>query len=171
MKLEFMGLFSDKLKSRFWSKVKIGTDNECWIWQASKNGKGYGRFKIGGCTMRAHRVAFFLMNGSFPECVCHACDNPSCVNPSHLWAGTNLDNNADKVSKGRSRTGNQHGENNPMSELCDSQVAYIKRLIEAGYKNTEISKWYGVSHGMISRIKLGLSWKHVSPATLIPFVR
>lgn len=86
---------------RFWNKVEK-TDG-CWLWTASKNRQGYGYFRFDGKMMKAHRMAWLLVHGEIPEgmLVCHTCDNPSCVNPEHLWLGTNQDNQNDMNAKGR----------------------------------------------------------------------
>ena len=86
---------------RFWDKVdKTG---ECWIWTAYTKTDGYGQFKFDGKMRGAHRMAWLLTNGEIPDgmLVCHTCDNPSCVNPNHLFLGTNQDNADDKMNKGR----------------------------------------------------------------------
>jgi hypothetical protein len=88
---------------RFWDKV-VKTDT-CWVWTASVNGKGYGSFGYGGRVQLAHRVSWQMHCGPIPPglCVCHACDNPSCVRPDHLFLGTIKDNNRDRDRKGRGR--------------------------------------------------------------------
>lgn len=95
---------------RFWSKVKTGDPKDCWPWQASVFGFGYGAFRYGARTLRAHRVAWILARGgSIPDglSVLHRCDNPPCCNPLHLKLGTQMDNTEDRMRRGRSR--NQFG--------------------------------------------------------------
>src|SRR5258708_2027850 len=87
----------------FWSKVAIGGDNECWIWQTGKDQDGYGAFWWSNRQVKAHRFSWGLFGGSIPDgmYVLHSCDNPSCVNPSHLFLGTTQDNTADRDIKER----------------------------------------------------------------------
>lgn len=89
---------------RFWSKVKITSTEGCWLWLGGKKRNGYGTFRSEGKTYTAHRVAWFYLYGELPPShmlACHTCDNPSCVNPSHLFLGTHSDNALDSVVKGR----------------------------------------------------------------------
>lgn len=96
-----------EIATRFWRKVKRGPPDECWPWTGRRGGRGYGR--VGSCG--AHRLAWELTNGAIPAglWVLHRCDNPPCVNPSHLWLGTHADNMADMRAKGRSARGDRHG--------------------------------------------------------------
>jgi len=101
-------------ENRFWAKVNKLGENECWPWMASKSQRGYGVFGFRGTIWKAHRVAYTMAIGEIPSglLVCHKCDNPSCCNPAHLWAGTSSDNNRDRSIKGR----NNHpkGDNHPL---------------------------------------------------------
>jgi hypothetical protein len=86
---------------RFWSKVD--KSGECWLWTAYRDHSGYGIFGLNGRNQRAPRVAYELLVGPIPQgmYILHSCDNPPCVNPSHLRVGTNLENVQDKMNRGR----------------------------------------------------------------------
>lgn len=103
---------SHTMSARFWSKVNIsGGATSCWPWMAGRLWVGYGMFCLRGKTKRAHRVAWEIANGEIPSdlCVLHRCDNPSCVNPAHLFLGTSADNTRDMVAKHRQAAGDRHG--------------------------------------------------------------
>lgn len=89
-------------KCRFEAKIEK-QKNGCWIWKSSKTNSGYGKFNIRGKHMVAHRYSYELYKGSIPKgmCICHSCDNKLCVNPEHLWIGTQKDNIQDCKNKGR----------------------------------------------------------------------
>lgn len=95
------------IEDRLWSRVDKTPDG-CWVWLGPTNRSGYGeigRDAPSGGTVRVHRLSYQLAYGSIPDgqCVLHRCDNRPCVRPDHLWLGTQSDNNADMVAKGRAR--------------------------------------------------------------------
>lgn len=108
-----MAEFDDSTIARFWSKVEkdgpvlahVAELGACWIWTSWRNSQGYGRTMIGSMTRKwlTHRIAWIITNGPLPDgmFVLHHCDNPPCVNPAHLWAGTIADNCHDRDRKGR----------------------------------------------------------------------
>jgi hypothetical protein len=105
------------LAARFWARVQKAAPDECWEWLGGRTGPGYGALTRDGgkVQVKAHRVSYELHHGPIPDglYVCHTCDNPGCVNPAHLWAGTPQDNMTDKVLKGRAFQWS--GARNPMS--------------------------------------------------------
>lgn len=144
-------------EDRFWSKVNIGEDSKCWEWRGARLPRGYGKFGVRGAGsgwQLAHRVAWELAYDKIPEglCVCHHCDNPSCVNPSHLFLGTYADNNADMAAKGRRAQA-------PTAKISETDVLEIRRLYagaDLGYQ--EIGEMFGVCAGTVGRIVRRDSW-------------
>jgi hypothetical protein len=134
----------------------------CWEWTAAKDADGYGKFKGEACGViytSAHRYSWVLHNGRpVPEglVVCHSCDNPSCVNPAHLWLGTNDDNMKDKVAKGRQRV--PRGEEHPDALLTEAQVRAI--LVDPR-PYTALAAEYGVKPSTIGSVKNRVSWAHI----------
>jgi hypothetical protein len=96
--------------TRFWSFVARGGDDDCWLWQGGTFGRGYGAFKVAGKQMRAHRISYFIAHGELPQLnICHTCDTPGCMNPGHLFPGTDAENMADRDRKGRQARGDKNG--------------------------------------------------------------
>jgi hypothetical protein len=147
---------------RFWSKVNKQAENGCWEWTASKRGRGYGQFKLDGTMATAHRVSWMLEHGPIPAgegyhgtCVLHRCDNPPCVNPDHLFLGTNADNMRDMAEKGRQDAA---GESNGRAKLTEADV----HAIRADNRSPRaIAAEYGVSQNQISLIKNRKRWTHI----------
>lgn len=96
---------------RFWAKVNAGADNECWLWTASTFKFGHGAFWFNGKVWGAHQFSYLLHNQDYDEkkFVCHTCDVPQCVNPSHLYLGDHESNMQDMVERGRANGGNRGG--------------------------------------------------------------
>lgn len=155
------GQFYCSIKCRFWDKAEILGPDECWNWKAAKLQDGYGRFGYQGSHSLAHRFAWFLTHGPIPNnrCILHKCDNPACVNPSHLFLGTMLDNSIDMFQKNRQR--HLKGEYNPVAKLTNEQVKEIKIQLVKGCKQSLLAKKYGVAYPTISHINSGFTWSHV----------
>lgn len=142
------------LEKRFRNYFTERGPQDCWIWTGSCNHLGYGRIGEGGdkCKRIAvHRLAWELRHGTIPVGlqVLHHCDNPPCVNPNHLFLGTNADNMADKARKNR---------NQAERSLTIEQAAEIKASNRRG---GELAKQFGVTASVISDIKRGRTYKHV----------
>jgi len=141
-------------RERFESKY-TKAESGCWDWTAFANPAGYGRFRFDGKTVLAHRFAYELYVGPLPEGLwaLHKCDNPKCVNPEHLFLGTNQDNITDKVSKNRQ-----------YSKLTDLQVAAIRELYATGnYYQEHLGAIFNTTQSQISYIVNRKSWKHLTP--------
>ena len=136
---------------------KVGKTDTCWIWFGPKNSQGYGQFSFNGYNYRAHRFIWSYFNGEQPAkmCICHKCDNPSCVKPSHLFLVTYSENRIDAIKKGRIVA--KCGEDHPRAKLTNKDVAKIR---EIGRKVTlrEMGKEFGVNITSIDRVILNKSF-------------
>ncbi len=135
----------------------------CWEWTGHIGSNGYGQIKAFGRMVSAHVFAFTLYKGPVPDNlqVLHSCDNPSCVNPHHLFLGSHADNVSDKCKKGRGRFRPHLGSKNGCSKLTEEQVKEIREL-KGRVIQTVMAERYGVSQALISLILLKKGWKHVS---------
>ncbi len=151
----------EQTKKRFWDKVD--RSGHCWNWTAGKAGKGYGSFWLEGKNVRAHRFVYSLLYGNIPDglFICHHCDNPLCVKPSHLFLGTNSDNIRDSVAKGGCRTPRNIGEKNANSKLCENDVREIRRLCSLGVRQNLLAKMWEISNAHISCIVHRKWWSHI----------
>lgn len=155
------GIENQRAVERFWSRVHV-TDG-CWTWGAYRNTKGYGVVCISANGYRAyalaHRFSWAIANSDVPSdgmFICHHCDNPPCVNPAHLFLGTNDDNVLDCVKKGRIAI----GEKNSRAILNESDVRDIRHMAKT-MSGVSIAAHYGVSTGAVYNIIHRVRWKHV----------
>lgn len=146
---------------RFMEKVEIRKDG-CWLWRAYIRPNGYGEFTDKQRrTIGAHVVSYEMFTGRHvptDSVVCHKCDVKCCVNPDHLFLGTQSENMADKVQKKRQARGQSHG----MSKVTPEIVRQIRDKSASGISAVELSREYAITPTHISRIIRGLAWTHLS---------
>ena len=145
------------LEERFWSRVK--KTPTCWIWTGQVSKGGYGRLRVGKRMPGAHRVSWELTRGPIPTGldILHTCDVRLCVNPRHLFLGTDFDNQRDASRKGR--LGGNSGERNGSSKLTLSKVHRARRLYSQGFTQRRLAEDFGVSQPTIGRAIRGVTWR------------
>ena len=144
----------NSLEMRFWPKIH--KTNQCWIWLALVDRDGYGKIEKSPPekgTLRAHRVSWMIHHGLIPENlnVLHKCDNPGCVNPSHLFLGGAKENARDCMIKRR----------HPMIKLSVEEIYKVRCFCDAGLKDREISEKTGVERSQVNRIRNRKIWQYV----------
>lgn len=164
---------------RFWGKVSLTANQDlCWKWEAGKDQDGYGKFKIFGSNYRSHRISYYLFNNVDPKelKVCHKCDNPVCVNPFHLFLGTNAENIKDRDIKGRQNCGKgknhwtavspekiRRGVDNPACKYTEEDILKMVEMKKSGeYTNREIAEAFGCPKTYIRQIMVGERWSHLT---------
>ena len=154
---------------RFLAHITIDDLDVCWEWSGVRYPTGYGRF-IDGYRKRmgVHRAAHKIFNGPVPDdmLVCHTCDNRLCCNPSHLFAGTKHDNNADCARKGRNGAHVKphrvmRGQNHPNATLTASQVERIFAN-KGKLPQQRVAAIFGIPHHRVSAIWIGKTWRHIT---------
>ena len=155
-----------KVWNRFWAKVDDGgfPPDECWEWRGCILQSGHGQFSINGKRTNAHRVSYEMAHGSIPKgkMICHRCNNPACVNPGHLYAGTSKSNAQDSI-----RAGTFHfikhglGEKHPCAKLTERVVMKIREQSGFGTSYRKLASQYGVSYGAIAKVVRRETWVHV----------
>ena len=136
-----------EIEARFWARVLKKGSDDCWEWLGCLTGAGYGHFVINGKTIGAHRFSYQLHIGSVADLwVLHTCDNPKCVNPNHLFLGTQFDNMRDMVKKGRGYV----PDNRVLTQeqVNEIRIKYIPRI----YTSYELAKEYNVSQHVIMNV-------------------
>lgn len=163
--LDSTSLTSSQIAS-FNTRFVVGTPNECWQWKGALVPKGYGQFSFkvnGRCEAhKASRIAYALAYGRVPsdKFVLHRCDNPGCVNPSHLFLGTQLDNISDRRLKDRA----PRGSRNVRSKLTDELVTKMRRWYSDKYSISAIAARAGITPGGAALAIFGKTWAHVPGA-------
>lgn len=156
------------IEQRFWPRVdRRGGPDACWLWTGAHNlgPRPYGLVSVNGRPMLAHRVSYILSFGAIEAGldICHRCDNPPCVNPSHLFPGTRKENMADGTSKGR-LVGKRHVEGvaHPFAKLNPTSVREMRALYAAGGVDTfALAAKYGVRQSTAWAAIRGFTWKSV----------
>ncbi|MDI6868544.1 MAG: HNH endonuclease signature motif containing protein [Coprothermobacterota bacterium] len=152
-------------EERFFSKVNVGDPDSCWEWQGKTIKDGYGAFHFRGKRVIASRFAWTLFYGEIPPgmYVLHKCDNPACVNPRHLFLGTQKENMQDAVLKLR-----KSGPHNGKTKLSWPQVDTIRLLLERGWSTYRLAKLFEVDHKTIWQIREGKTWREPAEVMLHP---
>ncbi len=141
------------LTESFLQRIHVpGSPTDCWLWDGAIGSDGYGRVRRSGRTYSAHRYAYRLFKGPIPEglCVLHRCDEPRCINPTHLFLGTKLDNSRDMQRKGR--------QGYSAHKLTAEQVRELRARLEAGESKRSLSEAFGVCRSTVQDIASGDSW-------------
>lgn len=141
------------LDERFWSKVD--KTETCWNWTAGCFKSGYGAFSVNGKPQLAHRLALENKLGVIENHALHFCGNRRCVNPDHLYDGTQVENVKDMLLVGNNAKGSKHGH----AKLSESQVLEMRSM--SGIKSTELAVKYGISVGVVNRILAKTIWRHI----------
>ena len=147
------------IEDRFWTFVRKG--DGCWIWAGAMTDRGYGKLNggplVGNVAVLAHRISYAIHCGFTPENmeVCHKCDNPSCVNPGHLFLGTRLDNSHDARKKGRIVREERHS----CAKLTKRKVKAIRNARASGTRYKHLAARFGVSESTIGDVITGRTWK------------
>lgn len=139
------------------------TSTNCWEWFGKKRGNGYGCFYWKGKYISAHRFSFqyFHKTPLSDLYVCHSCDNKKCVNPTHLFLGTNRDNILDAVTKGIHGKNLHRGETHYKATLYASDIMLIRRLAAKGFSHSHISDLFDIQRRSVTKIVNKTTWKHV----------
>lgn len=161
--------FTQKRIARFWSRVNKNGPiiraelGPCWVWPPTKHDK-YGRFD----NRLAHRVSYVMATGCDTDLlVLHKCDNPACVNPDHLFAGTPLDNTLDRKAKGRKGGSGPHtpsprrGEKSNWAKLTEESVREMRLLYKQGVKTKYLAARFEIGATGVFNVVSRKTWKHI----------
>lgn len=167
-KSSFVSDFFDRYFDRYIEEPNSG----CWLWIGSRTSGGYGNLREGGRSLYAHRASYEATHGCASAdgvVIRHRCDNPACINPSHLLGGTYAENNADAWSRGRMHPAT--GERNSKSVLTEKDVRSMRQMAATGATLAEISALYPARRNAIQSAVTGATWKHVPGAVALHSIR
>ena len=153
----------EKLIEKFNNGYIIDDNTGCWMWNGRCDNNGYGRLSHNGRSYATHRLSYELIHKEPPGnlFVCHKCDTPGCVNPEHLFLGTNEDNMKDMAAKGRGNGNPAYGVDNNMSILTEEQAQYIIDFNHYHGSLTYLAKKFNTSPQTIYYVKHRKTWKHL----------
>lgn len=142
----------------------MSIDNQCIVSRFVCGTSGYPQIGIAGKTIPLHRLVYRIFNGPIKNgmCICHSCDNKQCINPKHLWMGSQADNLTDMYRKNRGRNGKNYyrGEKHPLAKLSNDDVLYIRSNPPIKFGDlTRLAKRFGVTKQSIFYILKGKTWK------------
>ena len=141
-----------KKRNMLLNRIQIDQTTGCWNYTRYRDKKGRAKTQIGSKSINTARLAFIVFKQTpiGNHCVCHSCDNPACINPEHLWLGTQLDNIKDRDAK--RRTGKTLGERNTKCKLSADDVREIRRLKKMGLTTTVIANTFEISYNHARQI-------------------
>ena|SRR3990167_10446152 len=151
---------SETLRNQILTRHAVN-ENGCWLWTGRKDRRGYSCIRFENKAHKGHRVSYQLFIGEIPEgmCVCHRCDTLNCVNPYHLFLGTQKDNMRDCLLKGR--YANSKGDSNPNHKLTKDQVIFIRKSVQSGVTIRHLEKELNTPYSTIWSICKGRSWQSI----------
>lgn len=155
-----------EFNTKFWSRIE--REGDCWLWTGPTVNTGYGTVSRYRRHILAHRFAYELTHGPIPEGmkVCHTCDHIRCINPAHLFTGTQKDNVDDMIAKGRAAgwakdhpRGSAHGR----AKINEDQVREIRVQRARGIPRATVAATFGISMVSVDKIVYHETWQHVDP--------
>lgn len=155
-------IISQPVAQRFADKCMDIPFAGCRIWMGATNPNGYGTLRVHGDGIKAHRFAWIAANGDIPDglAVLHRCDVPCCVNPDHLFLGTQLENMQDMAAKGRARGGTKGGSKHYLAKLTEGDVRQIRQLALTS-KHADVAAAFNISRSNVGLIVNRKAWAHV----------
>lgn len=153
----------ETIRGRLIEKSIPEPNTGCWLWEASHKPNGYGYMWAGTKKEHSHRLSYTLFKGPIPNGlnILHKCDQPACINPDHLFTGTQAENLQDCVRKGRHTKVALKGSTNPKAKLTDADIQEIRATPKRPRYLYDLATKFGVSRGTICSVKRGRSWGHV----------